>query len=255
MPSRRRLLLASLLAVSPGLSSAQPGVLPLTVSAAASLTDVLRQLGQLFEQRHPNVEVRFNFGSSGALLQQIANGAPVDVFVSADEETVERGIAQKLLATETRREVVSNTLVLVTARDDQRLTALAGLTDAAIKRIAIGKPVTVPAGRYAQQALEKAGLWTTLATRFVYADNVRQVLDYASRGEVDAGFVYGSDAAVMRDRVRVVATVEGHSPILYPAIVVADTRRRDLAVAFIDILCSREARDRFVAAGFGLPSQ
>jgi molybdate transport system substrate-binding protein len=216
---------------------------------------VLRQLGKLFEERNANVLVRFTFGASGALLQQIANGAPVDVFVSADEDTVERGVAQMLLARDTRREVASNSLVLVTANDNQRLTGLAGLTDDVIKRIAIGKPVTVPAGRYAQQALQAAGLWTTLAARLVYADNVRQVLDYVSRGEVDAGFVYATDATVMRDRVRVATTVEGHPPIRYPAIATADTPRRDLAVAFIAFLLTREARDRFVAAGFGPPSQ
>ncbi|MGB2818913.1 MAG: molybdate ABC transporter substrate-binding protein [Burkholderiaceae bacterium] len=253
MLSRRRFL-ASLLALCAGVTRAQAAA-QLTVSAAASLTDVMRELGKRFEERNANILVRFNFGASGALLQQIANGAPVDVFVSADEDTVERGIAQKVLASDTRREIATNSLVLVTPNDAQRLTSLAGLTDDAIKRIAIGKPVTVPAGRYAQQALQTAGLWTTLVARLVYADNVRQVLDYVSRGEVDAGFVYATDAALMRDRVRVATIVEGHSPIRYPAIVTADTRRHDLAVAFIDFLRTREARDRFVAVGFGPPGQ
>jgi molybdate transport system substrate-binding protein len=251
VPSRRRLLLASLLGFCPGISNAQQRAVQLTVSAAASLTDVLRELGKLFEGRDPNVQVRFNFGASGALLQQIAQGAPVDVFVSADEETVERGIADKLLVAGTRREVASNTLVLVTAKDSQRLRSLRDLTDTSVGRIAIGKPATVPAGRYAQQALEKVGLWATLAERFVFADNVRQVLDYVGRGEVDAGLVYATDALVMRNRVRVAATVEGHAPIRYPGIVVAETRQFDIAVAFIDFLCSPQARGRFIAGGFG----
>lgn len=255
MPSRRSLLLASLLSVCPGVTNAQQGAVQLTVSAAASLTDVLRGIGRLFEDRHPTVQVRFSFAASGALLQQIAQGAPVDVLVSADEETVERGIAQKLLAAGTRREVAANSLVLVTAKDSERVRTLADLAGRTVQRIAIGKPATVPAGRYAQQALEKAGLWTALDARFVYADNVRQVLDYVSRGEVDAGIVYATDALLMRDRVRVAETVAGHAPIRYPAIVVADTRRLDMAVAFIDFLRSPTARDRFTVAGFGPPTQ
>jgi molybdate transport system substrate-binding protein len=255
MLSRRLLLLASLLAACPGIAGAQQRDLQLTVSAAASLTDVLRELGKLFEDRHPNVQVRLNFGASGALLQQIANGAPVDVFVSADEETIERGVAQKLFAAETRSDVASNSLALITSSARRDLGSLRDLAGTSVQRIAIGKPVTVPAGRYAKQALEAAGLWTTLATRFVFADNVRQVLDYVSRGEVDAGFVYGTDALIMRDRVRVVAIVEGHLPIRYPAIVVADSRRPEIAAAFIDFLRSPQPRARFIAAGFRPPTE
>lgn len=255
MPTRRHVLLAGLLAVHPLPVRPQPGEVQLTVSAAASLTDVLRDLAPMFAARQPNVSVRFNFGASGALLQQIAQGAPVDVFVSADEETVDRGIAQKLLAAETRRVIVSNSLVLVTAKDSQAVTSLQSLGGPAVRRIAIGKPATVPAGRYSQQALERAGLWNSLAERFVYADNVRQVLDYASRGEVDAGIVYATDALVQRDRVRVAATIEGHAPIRYPAIAVADSRRRELAVAFIDFLRSPQAQERLAVAGFRPPGQ
>jgi len=255
MPSRRDVLIVILLVICPLAAHGQQRPMQLTVSAAASLTEVLRELGKLFEERQPDVQVRFNFGGSGALLQQIAQGAPVDVFVSADEETVDRGIAQKLLAAETRRDVAGNSLVLVRPAGSQRPASLQELADAAVRRVAIGKPATVPAGRYAQQALEKAGLWSALTDRFVYADNVRQVLDYVSRGEVDAGLVYGTDALIVRDRVRLAATVEGHAPIRYPAIVVADSRRRDLAVSFIDFLRSPAARDRLAAAGFTAPGR
>jgi len=256
MHSRRSLLLvAGLLAVAPPTSLGRQRAVQLTVSAAASLTEVLRELGRLFEQGRPDVQVRINFGGSGALLQQIAQGAPVDVLVSADEDTVGRGVAQKLLAAGTRRDVAANSLVLVAPAGSRTPAAPQDLLRPEVRRIAIGKPATVPAGRYAQQALEKAGLWSALADRFVYADNVRQVLDYVSRGEVDAGIVYATDALLLRERIRVAATLEGHAPILYPAIVVADARRRDLAAAFVDFLASEPARERFVAAGFTVPGR
>jgi molybdate transport system substrate-binding protein len=251
MPSRRRFLVTAILLVVP-LAHAQPSS-ELTVAAAASLTDVLREIGRLFEASHPNIPIRMTFGASGALLQQIAQGAPVDVFVSADEETVDRGIARKLLLPETRRDVAANTLVLAIPADRVRPSTVQELVDPSVRRIAIGKPETVPAGRYAQQALTKAGLWSQLTTRFVYADNVRQVLDYVSRGEVDAGLVYGTDARILRDRIRVAATVAGHSPIVYPAIVTADSRQRSAAVQFIDFLRSPTARERLAGAGFVVP--
>ncbi len=250
MPLRRRLLVAGLLAVSAPIAGGQPRAAQLTVSAASSLSNVLREIGRLFEQRRPDVHVRINFGGSGALLQQIAQGAPVDVFVSADEATVERGIAQKLLDARTRRDVAGNSLVLVIPAGRRDPLSLQDLAGSAVRRIAIGKPATVPAGRYAQQALERTGLWSALADRFVYAENVRQVLDYVSRGEVDAGLVYGTDAPILRDRVHVAATVAGHAPIRYPAVVVADTRRRELAVSFIEFLRSSAAQEQLVAAGF-----
>lgn len=251
MPSRRDVLAAAgLLAAAPVSARSQPRTLPLTVSAAASLTNALREIGSLFEESRPEVQLRLNFGGSGALLQQIAQGAPVDVLVSADEDTVDRGIARTLLAAETRRDVAGNSLVLVTPVGRRQPATLQDLAGAAIRRIAIGKPATVPAGRYAQQALETAGLWSLLADRFVYGENVRQVLDYVSRGEVDAGLVYATDARILRERVRVAATVGGHAPIRYPAIVVADTRRRELALSFIEFLRSGPARERLAAAGF-----
>lgn len=226
----------------------------LTVSAAASLADVLRALGPAFESAQAGARVRFNFGASGALLQQIAQGAPVDLFVSADEETVERGINDRLLVAGSRRIVAGNSVVLVTPKGETTIRRMQDLAAEAAGRIAIGKPQTVPAGRYAQQALESAGLWATLERRLVYAENVRQVLDYVARGEVAAGFVYATDAALMPERVRIVQTASGHAPVRYPAAITADSRRPDLAHAFVAFLLSGPAQQRFTAAGF-LPGE
>ena len=119
--------------------------------------------------------------------------------------------------------------------------------------MALGNPDTVPAGRYTQEALTNEGLWEKLSPKFIPADSVRQVLDYVSRGEVDAGFVFATDAAVARDKVQVVATLEKHQPILYPVAVVAATQKKDLAQRFIDFVLSKEGQEILSKYGFGKP--
>lgn len=245
-----RRILAAALFVLPLIASAQQ----LTVSAAASLTDAFKEIGQKFEATRPGVTVRFNFAASGVLIQQITQGAPVDVFASADQTTMDRGIAQKVIDADTRRDFASNSLVLIVpAQGGPALASLADLTGASVKRIAVGKPATVPVGRYTQQALEAAGLWTALEPRFVQADSVRQVLDYVARGEVEAGFVYRTDAAVMADRVKVALTASGHAPIRYPVAVTAESRQKAQARAFVDYLFSPAAREVLRRRGFELP--
>lgn len=238
---------AVLFAVVPCTAFAQQ----LTVSAAASLTDALKEIGAKFEAMHPDVTVRFNFAASGVLLQQIRQGAPVDVFASADEETVARGIDAGLFDAATRRDFAANALVLIVpagqASPPRRVEDLA---NPAVRRIAIGKTSTVPVGRYTQQALEKAALWGTLEPKFVQADSVRQVLDYVSRGEADAGFVYRTDAVLMPDKVQVVQTVGGHDPVAYPVVVVSAGREQALAKTFIDYLLSPAAQDVLKRYGF-----
>jgi molybdate transport system substrate-binding protein len=251
-PLRRGLLLglASLLVLAAWPAAAQQ----LTVSAAASLTDAFKQIGARFEAGHPGAAVRFNFAASGVLIQQIAHGAPVDVFVSADEETMRRGVEQQLLDAATRRDFASNSLVLIVPTvGAPPLSTLADLGKPAVKRIAIGKTATVPVGRYTQQALEAAGLWSALLPRFVQADSVRQVLDYVARGEADAGFVYRTDALLMPDKVAIVQTLKGHAPVRYPAAVVAETRNAELARAFVAFLGRGEAQSILAQHGFGKP--
>jgi molybdate transport system substrate-binding protein len=227
----------------------------LTVSAAASLTDAFKEIAPRFEAAKPGVTVRFNFAASGVLLQQIVQGAPVDVFASADQDTMNRGAAQKLLAAETRRDFASNTLVLITppASAPSPIRQLGDLARPGVRRIAVGKAASVPVGRYTQQALEAAQLWSGLQPKLVFADNVRQVLDYVSRGEVEAGFVYRTDAELARGKVRVALTVGGHAPVSYPAAVVADSRHAALARDFVHFLGGGEAQAILARHGFGKP--
>ncbi|MGQ3051309.1 MAG: molybdate ABC transporter substrate-binding protein [Roseateles sp.] len=243
----KRLLLL-LLAGLPWLASAQP----LTVSAAASLTDAFKQIAQRFEATRPGVTLRLNFAASGQLLQQIAHGAPVDVFASADPGTMDRAAAQKLIHADTRRDFASNTLVLVTPPGGA-VKSVRDLARPGVKRIAIGKVASVPVGRYTQQALQAAQLWAPLQPKFVFADNVRQVLDYVSRGEVEAGFVYRTDADLAKGKVSIATTVGGHAPATYPAAVVADSKQAALARDFVKFLDGVQAQAILANYGFGKP--
>ena len=226
----------------------------ITVSAAASLTDAFKELGPKFEAAKPGATLRFNFAASGVLLQQIGQGAPVDVFASADQETMGRAAEQKLIDAATRRNFASNALVLIEpARNAVGVQSLQDLAGAGVRKIAVGKTATVPVGRYTRQVLEGAGLWSVLEPKFVQADSVRQVLDYVARGEVEAGFVYRTDAAAMNEKVRVAFAPATATPVSYPVAVVADSRQKALAGDFVAFLSSEAAREVLARHGFGKP--
>jgi molybdate transport system substrate-binding protein len=226
----------------------------ITVSAAASLTDAFKEIGTQFEAAKPGVTVRFNFAASGVLLQQMKQGAPVDVLATADQETMLRAVELKLVASDTRKDFASNTLVMIEPlKEGLGLKSLQDLSNPKVKKIAIGKTLTVPVGRYTQQVLEDAKLWTTLESKYVQADNVRQVLDYVARGEVDAGFVYKTDAARMGNKVRIVLTPTGHSPVTYPVAVVADSKQKNAAKEFVAFLFTDAAQQVLARYGFGKP--
>jgi molybdate transport system substrate-binding protein len=243
---RRRLVLLIGLVVAAGAATAQQ----LVVSAGASLGPALREIVPLFEAAQPGARVRLNLGASGALLQQIAAGAPVQVFASADDETMDQAQARGLVRAADRRVLVHNRLVLAVpaGRADVPRT----LPEAAdLQRVAIGLPASVPAGRYARAALDAGGLWPRIEPRLVYAQNVRQALDYIVRGEVDAGFVYASDVALAGGGARAAFEVSTPVPIRYPIAVLRDAPPP--AQRFVDFCLSPPARVVFARHGFGLP--
>lgn len=226
----------------------------IVVSAAASLTNAFREIGKEFEALRPDRTVVFNFAASGPLLAQIERGAPADVFASADEETMDLAESKGLLAPGTRRTFLSNRLVLAVPADGAvTLAGLAGLARTEVRRIGIGNPASVPAGRYARDALRAEGLWEPLQPKLISADTVRQVLDYVSRGEVDAGFVYATDAAIAKERVRVAAEIPTVRPITYPIAVVAGSHQPRLAAAFVDYVTGPLGRRVLERHGFGSP--
>lgn len=245
-----RFLVAVLVAALPMLTAAQQ----FTISAAASLTNAFNELAPKFEASKPGVTLRLNFAASGVLIQQVAQGAPVDVFASADQATVTRGIEQKLFDPDTQRDFARNTVVLVVpAQGGPDIKSLADLGSPSVRRIAIGKTATVPVGRYTKEVLDAARLWSVLAPKFVFSDSVRQVLDYVARGEADAGFVYRTDAAVSGNKVKVVLTAQGHTPVSYPVVVVSESRNKALARDFIAFLSTPVAQQVLARHGFGLP--
>jgi len=226
----------------------------LTVPAAASLTNAFREIGQAFEAAHPATPVRFNFAASGALLQQIAQGAPVDVFASADMETMDQAEQRRLVRPADRAVFARNALVVVVPSDAAVVPkSLAELAAPAFRRVAIGVPASVPVGRYARAVLEKAGLWPAIEAKAVGAQSVRQALDYVARGEVDAGFVYATDAAVLPGKVRLAFTVPTDAPVLYPIAPVAASTNPAGAQQFVAYVLSPAGQAILAKHGFAAP--
>ncbi|MBX6742192.1 MAG: molybdate ABC transporter substrate-binding protein [Acetobacteraceae bacterium] len=231
---RRRCLLAlasGILTVSPALAQDAP----LTVFAAASLQDGLRALDPLWRQRGGRA-LRLSFAASSALARQIEQGAPADLFASADETWMDYLAQRGLIRPETRQDLLGNALVLVTPADRPLQVDLVKGVDLLSLlgpegRLATGDPAHVPAGRYAQQALTWLGAWDKLAPRLARADNVRAALLLVERGEAPLGIVYATDAAASR-RVRVAGTFPpgSHTPVSYPFALTrnADPAARDL---------------------------
>lgn len=237
-----------------GASSATASAQDITVSAAASLQNAMREIGTAFQTARPGAKVNFNFAASGALLAQLAQGAPVDVFASADLDSMDRAQAQKLIAVESRSNFAANELVLVSplARPASFRT-LADLGRADVQRIAVGTPSGVPAGRYAQAALERADLWAALMPKLVFAENVRQSLNYVGRAEVDAGFVYRTDALLDKDKVRIDFAVPGTGAVLYPIARVAASRNARPADDFIAFVKGAPGQAVLARHGFARP--
>ncbi len=197
--------------------------------------------------------VVFNFGASGQLAAQITQGAPADAFISAASTEMDQLAKQNLIDPATRRDVCFNSLVLIVPSDAKFVPGSFGeLTDSRVGRIAVGQPKIVPAGRYAQQVFDRLKISAALNTRLVFGENVRQVLDFVQRGEVDAGVVYSTDAMAAGAKVRVAATADAsmHDPIVYPAAVIKQSAHAEAARRFLDYLSSAPARKVFSAHGF-----
>jgi molybdate transport system substrate-binding protein len=237
-----------------GVAAPDPAAQDLTVSAAISLKDALGDIASAFEAANPGTDVSLNLGASGDLQRQIEAGAPVDVYVSAASSNMDVLSSRGGIDPRTRRDVACNKLVVIIPA--HAATPPATLEDlGTVEHIALGNPKTVPAGQYAREALESAGLWVRLEPKYVFAENVRQALDYVARGEAEAGFVYVTDAGVVADQVRVAFAVDptSYQPIVYPAAVVAGSRQRDLARKFVEFLSSPAAAAALEKQGFTLP--
>ncbi|MCL5291318.1 MAG: molybdate ABC transporter substrate-binding protein [Actinobacteria bacterium] len=224
----------------------------LNVWAAASLKDVLQALAPGFEKRE-KAKLVFNFAASGDLQVQIEQGAPADIFISASMKQMDALEKEGLIDKSSRSNLLGNELVIVVPiASAASLTSVGGLRDApGLDKIAIGDPQVVPAGKYARMTLETGGLWEALQSRLVLAKDVRQVLSYVETGNVDAGFVYRSDAQASK-KTRIILRVPGsyHDSIVYPVAVVTGGKHSKLAVRFEGYLKSKSAGKVFKEFGF-----
>lgn len=239
------------LALSLGLAQNVPSPPPITVSAAVSLTDALTAIAGTYASAGHGT-VRFNFGASNVLARQITGGAPVDVFVSADQAQMDTVAKAGLVLEGTRVDLLSNQLAVVVPSDRPRtFTSIRDITDPALKRIAIGDPAAVPAGVYARQYLEKEGLWTAVESRVVPAGSVRAALAAVESGAADAAIVYRTDArTALRATVAWVVPAAAGPRIVYAAAVMKGSRSMNEARRFLDYLRGPDAVRTFERLGF-----
>jgi molybdate transport system substrate-binding protein len=252
-----RFLLVVILTLFFGLSlgcrsqGTSPTANELTVSAAVSLRDAFNEIADLYEKRNGS-KIHFNYGASGALQKQIESGAPADVFASAGAKQMDDLAAKNFIVSDSRKDFARNSLVLIVPSQRASVSSFIDLANPSVKRVAVGNPKTVPAGAYTVQALSKLGLLPGIQTKLIFAEDVRQVLDYVVRDEVDAGVVYSSDALSSGDKIKVVAQAadDSHDPILYPIAVVKDSNRQKAARAFVDLVLSSEGQAILIRHGF-----
>ena len=224
----------------------------ITVSAAISLKNVFDEIGTAFQAKTVE-KVNFNFGASGVLQKQIENGAPIDVFASAGEKQMNELEKKGLIDLATRADFAKNSLVIIVPNSSNSdIKTIQDLAKSSVKKIAVGNPKTVPAGQYADESLRKTNLQNVLEPKLIFAENVRQVLDYVVRGEVDAGIVYTTDALTAKAKVKIVVQINenNHQSILYPLAIVKDSGQRQAAQKFADFVRSREGQNILRKYGF-----
>ena len=230
------------------------GAAQITVGAAASLTNAFKEVAQQYEAENPDTTVRVTFAASDVVLQQILNGAPIDVFASADQKAMDKAVAEGAVDPASRKDFVRNEVVLIVPKDDsQTIKSIADLKADGVTRIAIGNPATVPVGRYTQAGLEQSGDWAGIEPKTLKAQSVRQALDYVARGEVDAGFVFGTDATLAADKVIRVQSLATPDAVLYPIALTVRDGRSSEAQAFLAYVLSDKGQEILDKYGFRKP--
>ncbi|WP_438447666.1 molybdate ABC transporter substrate-binding protein [Gorillibacterium sp. sgz5001074] len=245
-------------APTPGASAVtQPKGEPveLLVSAAASLTESLNEIKKLYEAKEPNVKLTFNYGASGTLQQQIEQGAPADLFLSAGKKQMDALVEKNLIEPGTNKNLLGNELVVITSSGSKlAVEGLQDLTKPEFKKLGVGTPESVPAGSYAKEALTSAKLWEALQDKLVLTKDVKQVISYVETGNTEAGFVYKTDA-LASSKVKIAFTVDPKTfkPIEYPIGIVKATKAKPEAEKLYRYLATKEAMDVFVKYGFTTP--
>jgi molybdate transport system substrate-binding protein len=227
----------------------------LLISAAVSLTDSLHEIKTSFEQEHEHIKLIFNFGGSGALQQQIEQGAPVDLFLSSGVQQMNSLVDKQLVESSNHTVFLENELVIIIGENSNlSIKHVKDLMQSELKLLAVGEPHTVPAGIYAKELLVHYQLWESIKANLVYAKDVRQVLNYVETGNTEAGFVYRTDALVSK-RVKIALIPDPLSDLAieYPMGIIKTSKHKEAAREFYNYLLSKPAQDVFLNYGFSLP--
>lgn len=224
----------------------------LNISAALGLKEALLDIQKEYEQSHPNVKIVYNLAAAGVLQSQIEQGAPADIFISAANKQVNDLAKKNLIDAATRKNLVSNKLVLIVPKNSSLgLSSFKDLANSSVTHYGIGEPETVPAGQYGREVLQQLGIWDKVKDKAVLAKDVRTILSYVETGNADAGMVFSTVAATS-DKVKIAATApEGsHEPIVFPGVVLANSKQHEAAQEFLKYLGSLSGMQVFQKYGF-----
>lgn len=225
----------------------------LTVSAAASLTDSLNEIKKLYETENPKTEIIYNFGASGALQNQIEQGAVVDLFISASKKQIEALKAKGMIAEDTVKNLLGNKLVLVAPKDSKLSIDFNGLTKDDVKKIGVGESKSVPAGQYAEEVFTKLEILEKIKPKEIFAKDVKEIVTWAETGNIDAGIVYESEAKASTKLKLLAYAPEGsHAPIIYPLVIIKDSKNMEATKGFVQYLSTEKAKDIFIKNGYSI---
>ena len=228
----------------------------INVAAAASLTEAFTDIEKEFETENPNIDIVYNFAGSGTLRTQIEAAPEIaDVFASAAQDQMDMLASKGFIYNDTREDFAGNSLVMITPKGNTHgLTGVQDLTKTEVEKISIGNPDTVPAGKYAKEALTNAGLWDSVLSKTLLAETVKQALVYVETGEAEAGFVFSTDAASAKnDSIEVITSVPVTTPITYPIAIVSDTQHKEDSQLFIDFVSGEKGKSILEQYGFTIP--
>lgn len=226
----------------------------LLISAAASMTDVLKEIAEAYSSVESSVKLTFTFGGSGALQSQIEEGAPVDVFVSAALKQMDSLDERGYLLDDTRKDLLVNKVVLITPSDSTlEINSFEDLTNDEVKTIALGDPSGVPVGQYSEEIFMNLNILDNIKEKSIFGNDVRSVLTWVESGEVDCGVVYATDA-YSSDKVTIVAEAPkgSHKEVTYPVAIIKSSKNVDMAKQFLEYLSSEEAAIIFKKHGFNM---
>jgi molybdate transport system substrate-binding protein len=221
----------------------------ITVSAASTLTESFEEIVEQFERENPEINVNLNFASSGALRMQIEAGAPIDVFASASQQHMNLLAQKKIIDKDSRINFAQNSIALIVpVNSNLGITSVDDLLNDSVKRVVISNPEVSPAGTYSKQSLVESGLWNEIEKKVMLAETVKQALVYVERDEVDAGFVFMTDAKI--GSIKIISTIPTSTDISYPIAVISTSEHKNEAQRFIDFTTSGEGIKILESYGF-----